>query len=43
MRNIAPDIPLFGFYGDGEIGTVALSEPARGVGFSVATAALFAQ
>lgn len=43
MRSIVPDVPLFGFYGGGEIGTAALSEPARGVGFSVASAALFAE
>jgi hypothetical protein len=43
MRNIASGVPLFGFYGGGEIGMAALTEPAQGVGFSVACAALFAE
>ncbi len=38
---VAREAPLFGFYGGGEIGTAALAEPAKGVGFSVASAALF--
>lgn len=43
MRAIAPEVPLFGFYGGGEIGTAVVAEPAKGVGFSVASAALFAE
>lgn len=41
MQVIAAEVPLFGFYGGGEIGTATLTEPAKGVGFSVASAALF--
>jgi hypothetical protein len=43
MLAIAPEVPLFGFYGGGEIGTAALADPAKGVGFSVASAALFVE
>lgn len=43
MQAIAPEVPLFGFYGGGEIGTATLTESAKGVGFSVASAALFAE
>jgi hypothetical protein len=41
--SITQSAPLFGFYGGGEIGTASVNEPAKGVGFSVASAALFVE
>ena len=35
MKEVLGDIPLFGFYGSGEIGPVDNSSPSRGVGFHV--------
>ncbi|MCX7005886.1 MAG: FIST C-terminal domain-containing protein [Kiritimatiellaeota bacterium] len=43
ILSIAQEVPLFGFNGGGEIGTASASEPAKGVGFSVASAALFVE
>ncbi len=43
ISSIAQEVPRFGFYGGGEIGTASASEPAKGVGFSVASAALFVE
>ncbi len=42
MRQLAPDTPLFGFYGGGEIGAKDDTSPAEGVGFCVSVAGLFA-
>ncbi|MCD8140058.1 MAG: FIST C-terminal domain-containing protein [Planctomycetaceae bacterium] len=37
------DAPFFGFYGPGEVGAFKPGEAARGMGFTVVTAVLFAQ
>lgn len=41
MKKVVPEAPLFGFYGGGEIGTVALDKPSKGVGFHIAVAAIY--
>lgn len=43
MRTAAGAVPLFGFYGGGEIGATKIGESAQGVGFSCATAAVIAK
>jgi hypothetical protein len=43
MKTVAGPIPLFGFYGGGEIGSTKAGQPAQGVGFSCATAAIMAK
>ena len=41
MKKVVPEAPLFGFYGGGEIGTVSLDKPSKGVGFHIAVAAIY--
>ena len=43
MKSVSGDIPIFGFYGSGEIGRASNSEPARGVGYSIAACAISAE
>ena len=40
MKAVAGDIPIFGFYGSGEIGHKDNDSPARGVGYSIAACAI---
>ncbi len=40
MKSVAGDIPIFGFYGSGEIGHENNDSPARGVGYSIAACAI---
>jgi hypothetical protein len=41
MKKIVPEAPIFGFYGGGEIGTIALDKPSKGVGFHIAVATIY--
>jgi hypothetical protein len=41
MLELAGGVPLFGFYGGGEIGAADDESPAQGVGFNVSVAALY--
>lgn len=43
MKKLVPTAPIFGFYGGGEIGTDSTTACSKGVGFSVAAAALFVE
>jgi len=40
MKSVAGDLPMFGFYGGGEIGHADVGEPARGVGNSISACAV---
>jgi hypothetical protein len=41
MKKIVPEAPIFGFYGGGEIGTIALDKPSKGVGFHISIATIY--
>ncbi|MEI6646151.1 MAG: FIST N-terminal domain-containing protein [bacterium] len=41
MKKMVPEASIFGFYGGGEIGTVALDQPSKGVGFHIAVATIY--
>jgi hypothetical protein len=43
MKVIAGGVPIFGFYGSGEIGPVDNDSPARGVGYHLAVCSIFAK
>jgi len=43
MKSVAGDVPIFGFYGSGEIGCPGTGAPARGVGYHISACALFAE
>jgi hypothetical protein len=43
MKELVPTAPLFGLYGGGEVVTERCGVAAKGVGYSVATAALFGE
>jgi small ligand-binding sensory domain FIST len=42
MQDVAGDIPLFGFYGSGEIGR-PVDEPSKGVGYHIGTGAVLVE
>lgn len=42
IKKRLPGVDFFGFYGPGEIGASKFGEPAKGAGFTVVTAVLFA-
>lgn len=42
IKKRLPGVDFFGFYGPGEIGAPKFGEPAKGAGFTVVTAVLFA-
>jgi hypothetical protein len=43
MKSVAGSVPIFGFYGSGEIGPVDNDSPARGVGYHLAVCSIFAK
>lgn len=43
MKAAAGNVPVFGFYGSGEIGHADRKSPAKGVGFSIAAAAIIGE
>jgi hypothetical protein len=43
MKSVAGSVPIFGFYGSGEIGPVDNDSPSRGVGYHLAVCSIFAK
>ena len=40
MKAVAGDVPIFGFYGSGEMGCPGTGQPAKGVGYHIAACAI---